>query len=593
MQKRLFLILLVSCTSACYDFKIDRDGGVAGEGSVESQTSAAVGSEVDPGATGSAVTMSVAGNGAAGTSVTGASGTSGAPAVGNPSGECNQTSCADGCCDGNSCLKFAAQSSSQCGAGAAACKPCPEGLTCGATGACGCDPTSCPTGCCAEGKCVALGDQSNAQCGVQGAACATCGEGQSCSADGTCVCTPATCSDGCCSDNKCIAKTNQSNSVCGSNGNACGECGSGDSCVDGSCSCGGGSCPGCCSNGACVVSLKMTCGVGGGQCKTCDSTQSCSAQGECICDASSCPNGCCDENGRCQVPSAEACGTSGKACTKCTLQNASASCTSGKCSVSECKDTWGNCDNSDTNGCETNLTTKSHCGTCDACPTRENTSSILCTNGECIYKCINGYYDAVNSCAPVDCGKPASPSNGSVKTSNGTTYGKQASYSCSSGYSLVGNNTATCQAGGTWSGSTPSCTRDPYCGDGEVNNGEQCDPNNSSATKWTCGQSSASDACKRRYIYTSCNGSSDCPNGFCNTSSSICYPIDTSCTDLGQTCSVNGGMVGYCALGQMCLLKCSRSGTGESVNCPPNIPCVQISISSTNTTKIWVCKKDG
>ena len=59
----------------------------------------------------------------------------------------------------------------------------------------------------------------------------------------------------------------------------------------------------------------------------------------------------------------------------------------------------------------------------------------------------------------VDCGALTNPANGKVihTQSGGTTYGQTATYSCNTGYNLVGNSTRNCQATGLWSGSAPIC----------------------------------------------------------------------------------------------------------------------------------------
>ena len=57
----------------------------------------------------------------------------------------------------------------------------------------------------------------------------------------------------------------------------------------------------------------------------------------------------------------------------------------------------------------------------------------------------------------MDCGTLPNPSNGSVSHTAGTTFGQTATYSCNTGYTLVGNDTRTCQADGMWSGSEPTC----------------------------------------------------------------------------------------------------------------------------------------
>ena len=57
----------------------------------------------------------------------------------------------------------------------------------------------------------------------------------------------------------------------------------------------------------------------------------------------------------------------------------------------------------------------------------------------------------------VDCGALNASANGQVSHTNGTTFGQIATYSCDTGYNLVGNSTRTCQADGVWSGSEPTC----------------------------------------------------------------------------------------------------------------------------------------
>ena len=57
----------------------------------------------------------------------------------------------------------------------------------------------------------------------------------------------------------------------------------------------------------------------------------------------------------------------------------------------------------------------------------------------------------------VDCGILDDIPEGAVSTPQGTLYGATASYSCTTGYRLVGNGTRECQADGRWSGSEPLC----------------------------------------------------------------------------------------------------------------------------------------
>ena len=59
--------------------------------------------------------------------------------------------------------------------------------------------------------------------------------------------------------------------------------------------------------------------------------------------------------------------------------------------------------------------------------------------------------------AVVDCGSLTDPANGRVDHTAGTPFGQTATYSCNTGYNLVGDSTLTCQASGNWSGSAPTC----------------------------------------------------------------------------------------------------------------------------------------
>ena len=58
----------------------------------------------------------------------------------------------------------------------------------------------------------------------------------------------------------------------------------------------------------------------------------------------------------------------------------------------------------------------------------------------------------------IDCNDPPSIPNGSPGTPTKTTFGGTVTYSCNSGYQLLGVSTLSCSANGTWSVSPPICT---------------------------------------------------------------------------------------------------------------------------------------
>ncbi|XP_060580368.1 sushi, von Willebrand factor type A, EGF and pentraxin domain-containing protein 1-like [Ruditapes philippinarum] len=66
------------------------------------------------------------------------------------------------------------------------------------------------------------------------------------------------------------------------------------------------------------------------------------------------------------------------------------------------------------------------------------------------------------TCVNVDCGQPPSPGEGQVSYGSGTTYGRVATYTCNSGYDLIGQTSVTCQNNGSWS-NVPVC-RPKDCG---------------------------------------------------------------------------------------------------------------------------------
>ena len=67
------------------------------------------------------------------------------------------------------------------------------------------------------------------------------------------------------------------------------------------------------------------------------------------------------------------------------------------------------------------------------------------------------YHDIFLLLTAVNCGTLNNPANGQVSHTGRTTYRQTATYSCDTGYNLVGDSTRTCQATRVWSGSEPTC----------------------------------------------------------------------------------------------------------------------------------------
>ena len=62
------------------------------------------------------------------------------------------------------------------------------------------------------------------------------------------------------------------------------------------------------------------------------------------------------------------------------------------------------------------------------------------------------------TCTRFVCSNLPNPNNGQVTFSSGVVVGSRATYTCNTGYFIVGESTRTCQQDGTWSGSVPTCT---------------------------------------------------------------------------------------------------------------------------------------
>ena len=76
----------------------------------------------------------------------------------------------------------------------------------------------------------------------------------------------------------------------------------------------------------------------------------------------------------------------------------------------------------------------------------------------------------------VDCGDPGTPANG-VKLGFATTYQSVVNYACRTGFAMRGVSQRTCQASGEWTGSLPLCDL-VDCGDpGNIKSGQKTGTN--------------------------------------------------------------------------------------------------------------------
>ncbi|XP_077971175.1 sushi, von Willebrand factor type A, EGF and pentraxin domain-containing protein 1-like isoform X2 [Styela clava] len=115
--------------------------------------------------------------------------------------------------------------------------------------------------------------------------------------------------------------------------------------------------------------------------------------------------------------------------------------------------------------------------TCGPIPMPQN-GFMTCTDGDrynsvCTAECTEGYkkYGSKTrtcldthtwsgiapSCSLIRCGAQESPMHGSVSCSAGDAYSSTCTFTCNTGYRLLGDKAATCEKAGLWKGTTPVC----------------------------------------------------------------------------------------------------------------------------------------
>ncbi|CAF1332361.1 unnamed protein product [Didymodactylos carnosus] len=156
------------------------------------------------------------------------------------------------------------------------------------------------------------------------------------------------------------------------------------------------------ASSGCEVNIfsVINCGSCGNICSLPNAISTCPTG---TCEVLSClsPYGDCDgiaSNG-CEAnlqTSASTCGTCAINCNNLANVNL-VHCISGSCSIATCDSEYYDCDGTVSDGCEVNLYTTNNCGSCGSTCSSRSHSSVTCPAGTCQYSCNSGYADCNGS----------------------------------------------------------------------------------------------------------------------------------------------------------------------------------------------------
>ncbi len=321
--------------------------------------------------------------------------------------------------------------------------------------------------------------------------------------------------------------------------------------------------PGCSDDRACMA-VASDAGTDGGpapayrcdtaarRCVECVTDAHCGAGSLCVAnvcvpgcnDGHACPTGqtCCANacvDTRSSTASCGACNA------RCEPANAAPACRNGVCAVGMCLGSFGDCDNSTANGCETDTqTTVSHCGGCGmACATRPN-STVTCAAGRCAYACNTGFSDC-----------DGDPSNGcEVDTRTSTSHCGACGRACT-----PPNGTAACMAGVC---AIARCDTNFGDCDGNASNGCETDTRTSVSNCGACGTAcvprpNAVPVCALSRCALVCvSGFQDCDGDATNGCEVDIRTSATNCGGCGRACAVAGGE-GRCVAGACSVATCA------------------------------------
>lgn len=240
------------------------------------------------------------------------------------------------------------------------------------------------------------------------------------------------------------------------------------------------------------------------------------------------------------------------ACAPCALPHASAKCTSGACAIDTCDTGWDDCNNSPTDGCETDLNgDKNHCGNCAKDCVAEQGPGWICNGGTC----------EVNECCPTgaascqslrDC--DGNKANGcEVDVANDATNCKTCGNACALANAAAGCSQEVCVVTGCNGGWANCDTNDANGCEININQG---DKGNCGACKKACNETNAGATCQGGNCVLACfpnfGNCDNNPDNGCevntNTSTAHCGGCGKGCNPAHVTAAAcNAGVCEYAA----------------------------------------------
>lgn len=235
-------------------------------------------------------------------------------------------------------------------------------------------------------------------------------------------------------------------------------------------------------------------------------------------------------NGNCVGTNDPKFGCGPTACDPCQIANATAQCSSDKCTLQTCNANYGSCDSNPNNGCEQSLDTTTHCGACNRQCSTQNSTSSACLTSTCRHKCDAGFADCTHPATGPDngCETNTDTSKGNCGTcgNNCGSLGAQGGFVCKTGACGCSEDSQCLTTGGL---SNSSCNKPTgVC----ICDGNNCAPGEA------CGKQTGTTVCM-------CNGGNACASG------ESCCP-GAGCADLQTNSKHCGGCNVACGNGQSC-----------------------------------------